>query len=72
MAWLILLYLITGPSIFAYRFGHDPKWRDDMEEDGDVFCRHACLYVAFWPFVLIGLYFWKDSDETGEAGKDAE
>ncbi len=72
MWWLVLLYLITGPSIFAYRFGQDPEWRDDMNEDCDIFFQQTCLYIAFWPFILVSLHFWKDKDETGEAGKNKE
>ena len=72
MLILILLYSVVGLSIFAYRFGQDSEWREDMKENGDVFCQQAFFHFVFWPFILVSLYFWKDQDETGEAGEDSE
>lgn len=73
MIWLFLLYLITGPCIFAYNFGQSPTWRKELADDGECFIVQVIIHLLFWPFLLISKYFWKDDDdETSKAGKDSE
>ncbi len=75
---IFIYYMMIGVSIFAIKFGLQPKWRkylDDLSNHGDdiiVYIVYVFGYMSAWPFIALAIYFWKDDDETGEAGKDEE
>ncbi len=73
-----IYYMIIGVGIFAIKFGLQPKWRkylSNLGNHGDeiiVYIIYVLGYMLAWPFIALALYFWKDKDETREAGEDSE
>ncbi len=78
MLFNIFMYLMIGVAIFSIRYALLPKWRKILsnpnkpEEDITSLIMFTIGYALAWPFISLALYFWKDSDETGETSNDPE